>query len=254
MTAHYRWNDAQGYSKPPRPAVDIAETVSVRATLSRPGYGLFTSEPAAAGHLNEGPYRRLFKRVLDVFLVITSLPVTIPMILVFALGNIVTGNAPFYSQPRLGRNGKVFRMWKLRTMVADADAALVDILAKDAALRFEWETTQKLRDDPRITAMGRFLRMSSMDELPQLFNVLKGDMSLVGPRPMMPSQRALYPGDAYFRLRPGLTGPWQVQERNGCCFASRARYDAEYEAEVTLASDIRLIARTFFAVVRGTGV
>lgn len=260
MTAHYRWPDdretilrAQASVSQGRGPVSIAGVtrgLSSQAAFRHRTMALDAKASAGRG----GPYRRVFKRVLDIALVVASLPVALPMILLFALGNILTGNAPFYTQPRLGRDGKVFRMWKLRTMVADADRKLADVLSRDAALWMEWETTQKLRNDPRITPLGRYLRMTSMDELPQLLNVLKGDMSLVGPRPMLPAQRALYPGDAYFNLRPGLTGTWQVSERNGSCFAARARYDAEYDADVTFAGDVRLIAATFSAVMRGTGL
>jgi lipopolysaccharide/colanic/teichoic acid biosynthesis glycosyltransferase len=110
-----------------------------------------------------------------------------------------------------------------------------------------------LRDDPRVTRLGRLLRKSSLDELPQLWHVLTGDMSLVGPRPMLPEQRALYPGTAYYALRPGITGPWQVAGRNDLAFARRADFDREYEANLSLATDLKLLAATLRAVLRGTG-
>jgi lipopolysaccharide/colanic/teichoic acid biosynthesis glycosyltransferase len=126
-------------------------------------------------------------------------------------------------------------------------------LAADPLLRQEWNQTQKLKADPRITRVGRLLRKSSLDELPQLWNVLIGDMSLVGPRPMMTSQQALYPGQAYYALRPGLTGYWQISERNESSFADRAGYDDRYERDVSLATDIRVLFATLRAVARGTG-
>jgi lipopolysaccharide/colanic/teichoic acid biosynthesis glycosyltransferase len=144
-------------------------------------------------------------------------------------------------------------MWKLRSMVKGADARLEAHLAADPTARREWERTQKLKSDPRITSFGCFLRKSSMDELPQLWNVLKGDMSLVGPRPMMLDQTHLYPGEAYYALRPGITGLWQVSERNASTFAERAHYDGQYEQNVTLAADLRILAATFRVVLRGTG-
>jgi lipopolysaccharide/colanic/teichoic acid biosynthesis glycosyltransferase len=144
-------------------------------------------------------------------------------------------------------------MWKLRTMVRGAEAVLASHLAADASARAEWAVRQKLADDPRITRIGRFLRRTSLDELPQLWNVLRGDMSLVGPRPMLPDQRALYPGQAYYRLRPGVTGPWQVSDRNRSAFADRARFDTAYEAEMSFGHDLGLIAATFGVVMRGTG-
>ena len=119
--------------------------------------------------------------------------------------------------------------------------------------RLEWNSTQKLKADPRITRLGRLLRKTSMDELPQLWNVLIGDMSLVGPRPMMPSQRSLYNGTAYYALRPGITGPWQVSERNEVEFSQRAEFDREYEENVSLLTDLRLLVATTQVVIRGTG-
>ena len=129
----------------------------------------------------------------------------------------------------------MFRLWKLRSMVVDADRKLEEYLCANPAARAEWDETQKLKDDPRITAAGRLIRKTSLDELPQLWNVLIGDMSLVGPRPMMPQQAELYPGRDYYRLRPGLTGLWQISDRNATSFAARAAYDAEYSRQMSLA-------------------
>ncbi|MFN6978425.1 MAG: sugar transferase, partial [Gemmobacter sp.] len=117
----------------------------------------------------------------------------------------------------------------------------------------EWDRTQKLRHDPRITPLGHLLRRSSLDELPQLWNVLTGDMSLIGPRPMMVDQKPLYPGRAYYALRPGISGPWQVSDRNATAFADRAGYDERYFRDLSLGTDLRLILATFGAVARGTG-
>ena len=163
------------------------------------------------------------------------------------------GGPAFYVQDRIGLDGRVFRLWKLRSMVIDADQRLAAHLAADPALRAEWDETQKLKRDPRITAVGRLLRKTSLDELPQLWNVLKGDMSLVGPRPMMPEQRALYPGRAYYQMRPGLTGPWQVSDRNEVSFAGRAEFDADYAGRMSLATDLGILFLTVWVVLRGTG-
>ncbi len=203
--------------------------------------------------LPAGLYRNRVKRVFDILLVLASLPVVLPVVLILAAINLATGAAPFYSQDRLGMGGRRFRIWKLRTMVPNADARLAELIASDPAVAAEWNETQKLRNDPRITRFGRLLRRLSLDELPQLWNVLKGDMSLVGPRPMLPEQRPLYDGEAYFRLRPGITGPWQVHFRNDDGFARRAICDAQYDAEVTLANDLRLILATAGVVARATG-
>ena len=135
-------------------------------------------------------------------------------------------------------------------MNVEVDDATLD---QTLAARAEWDASQKLRDDPRITRVGRILRRTSLDELPQLWNVLRGDMSLVGPRPMMPSQRSLYPGRAYFALRPGLTGLWQVSKRNEASFAERASFDDDYYRRLSFALDARVLVATVRVVLRATG-
>lgn len=201
----------------------------------------------------QGIYRRHVKRWLDVLLILLASPIVLPFVLVMALLVRRDGGPAFYVQDRIGLDGRVFRLWKLRTMVQNADALLASHLAADPALRAEWDANQKLRHDPRITPMGRILRKTSLDELPQLWNVLRGDMSLVGPRPMLPEQRALYPGRAYFRMRPGLTGPWQVSERNATTFAGRAEFDQSYAERMSLTTDLAILFLTVWVVVRGTG-
>ncbi|MFX0547406.1 sugar transferase [Roseovarius sp. S1116L3] len=193
------------------------------------------------------------KRGLDIALVLVTLPISLPLILIMMCLVSLDGRSPIYLQKRLGRNGRVFRMVKIRTMVPRADALLEDYLRENPAARHEWNESQKLKCDPRITATGSFLRKSSLDELPQLWNVLIGDMSLVGPRPMMVDQESLYPGTAYFELRPGITGPWQVSERNESSFADRAGFDRRYLASMSLAQDLTILMRTVAVVIRGTG-
>lgn len=200
-----------------------------------------------------GAYAHGAKRALDIFLVLISLPVTLPLIAVFAALVALKGGRPFYTQDRVGRGGRIFRMWKLRTMEPEADRNLENYLAHDPALRAEWDAHQKLRKDPRITALGHLLRKSSMDELPQIWNVLRGDMSLVGPRPMMPQQQQLYSGSAYYRLRPGLTGLWQISARNESLFSYRSACDSRYERRLSLLLDVKIILFTFIVVLRGTG-
>ena len=138
-------------------------------------------------------------------------------------------------------------------MVPNADVHLADYLSKNPSAREEWDKTQKLKIDPRTTRFGQVLRRTSIDELPQLWNVLIGDMSLVGPRPMMTEQRCLYSGKAYYSLRPGITGFWQISERNGSSFAARASFDTRYFNEMTLSTDIKVLSKTFGVVLRGTG-
>lgn len=200
-----------------------------------------------------GLYRNHVKRIADLTFVIVTAPLVLPAILVLALVLALQGHSPFYFSDRVGRGGRTFRMMKLRTMVRDADDMLDAYLQQNEKARREWEGKQKLAEDPRVTSFGRFLRKSSLDELPQLWNVLKGDMSLVGPRPMMPEQRAIYPGLAYYGLRPGVTGFWQISVRNGCDFSKRADFDAEYDEKLSFMTDMSVLMKTLRAVIRGTG-
>ena len=198
-------------------------------------------------------YRKVFKRLLDLTVVaiaaVPTIAILVPIMAVIALD----GRSPVYVQKRLGRNGRVFRMFKLRSMVVGADQILEAYLERNPEARAEWDRCQKLRHDPRITAFGAFLRKTSLDELPQLLNVLNGSMSVVGPRPMMVEQRALYPGAAYYEMRPGITGFWQVSERNETSFSERAYYDTAYFRQMSLATDLRVMARTVQVVFRATG-
>jgi len=182
-----------------------------------------------------------------------SVPVVLPLVAILALLVALDGANPFYRQQRVGRNGKVFSILKIRTMVPDAEHTLEAHLASNADARREWDHKQKLSDDPRITRLGAILRKASLDELPQLWNVLRGDMSLIGPRPMMVEQRALYPGVAYYHMRPGITGLWQVSERNESSFAERATFDTAYYNDLSLKTDLSILARTVGVVLRGTG-
>ena len=198
-------------------------------------------------------YRRCGKRVFDLAAVVLSAPFWVPLIALLALFVWMKGGKPFYRQDRIGRGGKTFRILKLRTMVADADAMLESFLAQNPEARAEWDKDQKLKHDPRITPVGHFLRKTSLDELPQLWNVLKGEMSLVGPRPMMPDQRSLYAGTAYYDLRPGMTGSWQVSARNGSSFADRAGFDNDYGRDLSLSGDLNILAATVNVVLHPTG-
>ncbi|SHL56074.1 Sugar transferase involved in LPS biosynthesis (colanic, teichoic acid) [Roseovarius marisflavi] len=198
-------------------------------------------------------YTGFFKRLMDIVIVIiAALPVA-AVVAVLAALVALDGKSPFFAQNRVGRNGVTFRMWKLRSMVNDAEAQLETYLNANPEHRREWDEHQKLRHDPRITPIGRIIRKTSLDELPQLFNVLKGDMSIVGPRPMMPSQRAMYPGLAYFAMRPGITGFWQISVRNESSFAERVEFDNSYFKEMSFVTDVSVILRTFRVVLCGTG-
>ena len=203
--------------------------------------------------MGRGPYRRFFKRAFDITAIVLAAPAVLPIVVIAAAMVARDGGSPFYTQMRVGKDGKRFRMWKLRSMVRDADERMDEFLASNPDARMEWDSTQKLKADPRITRMGKLLRKSSLDELPQLWNVLVGDMSLVGPRPMMISQQSLYPGQAYYALRPGITGYWQTSGRNRTTFEARAEFDDAYEADLSLLTDMKVLAATVGGVVHGTG-
>lgn len=212
-------------------------------------------ETQDTGARQEAWYSRSGKRAKDILIVLLAAPVVVPVVLIFALAIFLSdrGN-PFYYQERVGMGGRRFRIWKLRSMVVDADAYLETYLAENPEARAEWDLYQKLQKDPRIIRVGAVVRATSLDELPQLWNVLVGDMSLVGPRPMMSNQVDLYPCDAYYKVRPGLTGFWQVSSRNKSTFAERARFDRLYTRRVSLLTDIGVMLRTVKVVLRGTGV
>lgn len=211
-------------------------------------------DPGQEFHQAKPAYVQLgIKRGMDIAATLVAAPFALTLVGAIALVVRLDGNPAFYGQPRLGRDGKVFTLWKLRSMVPNADRKLEQHLRENPAARAEWDRTQKLRKDPRITPLGRYLRKYSLDELPQLWNVLKGDMSLVGPRPMFPEQRQHYPDTAYFEMRPGITGLWQISERNNCSFAERAKRDTSYARMLSLRADLYILIMTAVVVVRGTG-
>jgi exopolysaccharide production protein ExoY len=208
---------------------------------------------AIGSRLASNFYYAIGKRLLDLTIVLVTAPFWLTVIAILAMGVMLGGGKPFYSQKRVGKGGRIFTMWKLRSMVTNADQRLEDYLMQNDEARKEWDSTQKLRVDPRVTLFGRILRKSSMDELPQLWNVLVGEMSLVGPRPIMLEQRSLYPGLAYYRLLPGITGNWQITDRHTSTFAARAEFDRDYAANLSMADDVRILFETVNVVVKGTG-
>ncbi len=196
------------------------------------------------------------KRLMDIGLTLALGLLFLPFSIFFVLAIRLDSPGPiFYSQERLGRGGRKFRIYKFRTMIVDADKFLVEYLAQHRQARLGWKQTQKLKDDPRITRVGRWLRSFSLDELPQLFNVLKGEMSLIGPRPMMLDQHAPYGKfiDLYFSVRPGLSGMWQVSGRNQTSFEERARFDAYYVHNWSVWLDIYILLRTVWVVLNRDG-
>ncbi len=199
-------------------------------------------------------YRLFGKRVFETVLILLSLPFFLPIMLLCAAALWLEGGNPLYKQLRLGKDGATFSIFKLRTMVRDADAVLESYLANDPDMRREWDEKQKIVNDPRVTRVGAVLRSTSLDELPQLWNVMTGEMSLIGPRPMMPDQLRMY-GDPshYFALRPGITGLWQVSARNENRFSFRNEVDATYNTSLSFFGDIAIIFKTVNVMLRRTG-
>jgi len=204
--------------------------------------------------LLRGP--RLVKRLIDIVLALAMGVVTLPLILLtVVLIRRESAGPAFYSHPRIGRGQRVIRVWKFRTMVLDGDRVLGQYLSQNPKAAAEWGAKQKLRDDPRVTRIGRLLRRTSLDELPQLWNILKGEMSMVGPRPIVQSEVDRY-GECfslYTQVSPGLTGLWQVSGRNDTSYAERVGLDAYYVRNWSVWLDIYLLARTATAVIEGRG-
>jgi exopolysaccharide production protein ExoY len=201
---------------------------------------------------------RAAKRALDCLIAAVLLIALLPFLLIVA-GLIATEGRGriLFGHGRIGRGGRPFRCLKFRTMFVDAEARLQALLASNPARAAEWAIHRKLDADPRITPVGRFLRATSLDELPQLINVLRGEMSIVGPRPVTAEELLRYGSSAraYKSVRPGITGPWQVSGRNRIGYADRVRLDAGYARDWTVRSDIMLVLRTPSAVLsqRGAG-
>ena len=161
----------------------------------------------------------------------------------------------FFAHKRVGKDGRAFKCHKFRTMRVDADALLARLLASDPAARAEWDAAQKLENDPRVHPIGRFLRKTSLDELPQFWNVLKGDMSIVGPRPIVADESVRYGMNFvdYCAVRPGITGAWQVGGRNQTGYAERVALDVDYVRNGTLRDDFRIVFKTVGVVLMQQG-
>jgi lipopolysaccharide/colanic/teichoic acid biosynthesis glycosyltransferase len=198
------------------------------------------------------------KRVMDFALSAALFLFLLPVFLALSAAVAADGGPVFYSHRRVGRGGRAFGCLKFRSMRPDADRLLAELLARDPVARAEWETARKLRRDPRVTPVGRVLRATSLDELPQLINVLWGDMSLVGPRPVVQDELEQHyvPAAAaadYLSVRPGLTGPWQVSGRSDMLYEDRVALDAAYARNPSLRKDLALLAYTVVVVVRRRG-
>lgn len=202
------------------------------------------------------PWFQFLKRFQDLFLVCIGGILIFPFLLVIALLIRLDSPGPvIYKQVRVGQHGRKFIMWKFRTMISSADEKLADYLASNLELKAEWDATQKIKNDPRITRVGKILRQLSLDELPQLINVLQGKMSLVGPRPYFHEQQELYGKNSllYQKVRPGMTGMWQVSGRNHTTFQERVRLDEYYLRNWSIWLDVYILLRTIWVILTRHG-
>ncbi len=255
---------------PLRPSPRVIEALAreripvctVRHTQGLPSLACLQAWPA--GHetimlLHEAPggrpLSRLLKSVLDVAAAACLLLLISPLFLVLTLVIRRDGGPAFFAHTRIGRNGRAFRCLKFRTMICDSDAVLRRHLAENAAAAHEWEATRKLRRDPRVTRVGALLRKTSLDELPQLINVLRLEMSMVGPRPIVRREVSRYGDDIayYYATRPGITGLWQISGRNDTTYARRVELDRWYVKNWTMSQDLAILVRTLPAVWSGRG-
>jgi exopolysaccharide production protein ExoY len=228
-----------------------ADTAAVFAGVPE----LDTASPGVSGQIPDRPDYPA-KPVVDRTLAVIALAVLAPLLGMIAAAIYFSDPGKvFFSQWRLGRDGHKFRCIKFRSMVNDGDVVLQRHLRENPEAREEWEATRKLRDDPRVTRIGLILRKSSLDELPQLINIARGEMSIVGPRPIVEDEAPYYGGElAYYKaVRPGLTGLWQVSGRNDVSYDERVRLDTHYVRNVNFRSDFEIVCRTVRVVALGHG-
>lgn len=202
------------------------------------------------------PYNRFLKRAMDLVLSLLGLVLALPLCLFIAALIYLTSQGPIlFIHQRIGKDAKTFPCYKFRTMILGAEEKLKETFIKDPSLKTEWENGFKLKNDPRVTKIGKFLRKTSLDELPQLLNVLKGEMSLVGPRPITKEEIKKY-GDKindYYLAKPGLTGSWQVNGRSDTTYEERVRMDICYIKNWSVAKDLLYLFKTIGAVWRRKG-
>ena len=214
-----------------------------------------SSHPRLNSKLLDPTYQRL-KRIADILLVLSVTPLALPLLgVILILVCLDSPGKSIFQQERVGKRGRIFKVWKVRTMVENADQVLDEYLTGHPELCPEWERTRKLKHDPRVTRVGRILRHASVDELPQIWNVLKGEMTFVGPRPILPEEIIEYGSsyDLYVQVFPGLTGLWQVLGRNDLEFKQRVRLDEEYILDWSIRMEISILIRTVKVVFTGYG-
>ncbi len=218
-----------------------------RFTAADERYQPYRTTPTGVPAWWQGSYRRYGKRLFDIVFALTALVLFLPLYVVVALLIYASSPGPIlYVQTRVGQGGRLFRCMKFRTMVVGADKMLAELLESCPQCRAEFDSAYKLKQDPRITAIGKWLRLTSLDEFPQFWNVLVGDMSVVGPRPLVPEELPKY-GEAIHEVlsvRPGITGLWQVSGRNDIPYPRRVQMDARYARHFTFGWDVRIALKT----------
>jgi undecaprenyl-phosphate galactose phosphotransferase len=219
---------------------------------------LLATAPAALEATGEARFPTIYesaKRVLDIVGALSIGLCFSPIILLVLLSLLRDGGSVIFSHTRVGRSGRAFKVLKFRTMVPNSDEILRNVILNDPAMREEWLRERKLRNDPRVTKIGRFLRRTSLDELPQLLNVLRGEMSLVGPRPVVREELSMYRRASryYLAVKPGLTGLWQISGRNDCEYCRRVAMDRQYVQRASLQLDLLILVKTVFVVLGRRG-
>ena len=202
-----------------------------------------------------GFYAKFGKRSFDIVFALMLLPILTPVICMLWAVVRLDGGPGFFGHTRIGRNGQPFKCWKVRSMVVDAETRLQSHLDANPDAAAEWERDHKLTDDPRVNRLGRILRKTSLDELPQILNVLKGEMSFVGPRPIVTKELKKYGSSvsSYLAQKPGVTGLWQVSGRNDISYEERVALDTSYLSRRSFGLDLKIILKTCTAVLGTTG-
>lgn len=250
-----------GRDQPPSSETDVTPVLRKQAGSSNSVNDSSRSVALPAMRVADFPARydlsfeRALKRAGDILGALVLATIFLPVFLLAFIGAAINDQRALFRHQRVGRDGKLFNCLKFRTMVPDAEKVLARLLESDPALRAEWERDHKLKDDPRVTPFGRFLRAASLDELPQLWNVLAGDMSLVGPRPVTREELLRYGRNAVFYelVRPGITGLWQVSGRNFVEYRRRVAMDVLYVKRQSLVLDVWILLKTVIVVVTGHG-
>jgi Undecaprenyl-phosphate galactose phosphotransferase WbaP len=247
MSADFHSNDSDGATVGGR-VFTVPESTTTPATT-------LPAHPAILGPERLFAYH-VVKRALDILLVLIASPLLLLLTLAIAVAIRIGSPGPiFFSHRRIRRHGAFFTMWKFRTMCVNSAEVLEEHLAADPEARLEWQRFHKLRNDPRVTPVGRFLRRTSLDELPQLWNVFTGSMSLVGPRPIVAAEVEKY-GEYfadYCLVKPGITGLWQISGRSGVGYAERVQFDRKYARTWSLRGDVIILFKTLGCVLDQDG-